>query len=172
MGKRNNKHEADFDEKMLMRDLDAVSMLPLDLPFTKMDYALDLNAIADFINYADTHETKELIITDAEAKNVPLSYDGENAGELDEMRKDMKTKEIREARGHANQQMDSLRYDLVKFLLEHVVNPPQSMSEDEFDSMHALFGYVTAMNTLLRHKFMVKYEDSDYSEDNINEYYN
>jgi len=134
------------------------------IPFFASNYALDLNNICDFINYADKNESKEVAITDASAENIPIDSEGvRDMGEIGSISKNMTTKEVREVRTHANQQMDSLRYDLVKMLLTMLLTKG-AIDEDGDIGLCTDWGMGTVANTMIAHGFIKRITNENEKE--------
>ena len=99
----------------------------------------DLNKICEFIQYSENHKIKETEIIDTIDNSLEQS-DGERI-----------LKTVRDTIMASNQQVDNIRYDLVKTLLLTIIesNVDFSNEEDKFT-----IGEQLAINTLVKNKML------------------
>lgn len=99
----------------------------------------DLHKICEFIQYSDSNKIKETEIID--------TIDNSREQSVDE--RILKT--VRDNITSANQQIDTIRYDLVKLLMLTVIESNIDMSDE-----NAIFsvGEQIAINTLVKNKML------------------
>ena len=110
-------------------------------------YYLDLNKIFNFINYSETHKTIEREIID--------SYE-ENEESNEQTRLNNVGKTIREVTTSGNTNMDNIKYDLLKNIINQVITcgcyeyPELSTNED------VPTGVAICLNTLIKEKMLIE----------------
>lgn len=105
------------------------------------EYVLDLKAILNFINFSDSHNSKESEIIDRYEKddNKTLS---------------VAEKTIREITSVGNTQMDNISYDLIKILITQVLSYGYDLETNSLTNTP--FGFDIAFNTLINEKLLKK----------------
>ena len=108
-------------------------------------YLLDLKKIFDFVNYSNAHPVKESEIVDT------YQNDDENGTASNDEAFTVNSKMIRETTSYGAAQIDALRYDLLRSIIQQVL---EFGYDEHEDIAHPPFGFGVAFNTLIKEGFL------------------